>query len=94
VTMIFLAVLPRLPVGAMVHVHDIYLPDDYPRPLLNRFWSEQCVLAAWLLGGSRRLRPVLPGARLPQTEAGRKFLAAYLPPGRSVATSSFWFEVA
>jgi predicted O-methyltransferase YrrM len=46
-----LEILPRLKPGVLVHIHDIFLPADYPRDaVLNRlwFWSEQYLLQAFL----------------------------------------------
>jgi Methyltransferase domain len=51
VTVFFLDVLPNLPPGVLVGIHDIYLPFDYPEPFAARFYTEQYMLAAWLLGG-------------------------------------------
>jgi hypothetical protein len=34
-------------------IHDIFLPDDYPPGWEGRLYSEQYMLAAWLLGGER-----------------------------------------
>lgn len=48
----FLDVLPRLPSGVLVGIHDIYLPYDYPQEIADRYYSEQYVLAAWLLAGA------------------------------------------
>ena len=48
----FLDVLPALPGGVLVGVHDIYLPYDYPPEIWERYYSEQYLLAAWLLGGA------------------------------------------
>lgn len=48
----FLDALPSLPAGVLVGVHDIYLPYDYPGDIAGRYYSEQYVLAAWLLGGA------------------------------------------
>ena len=62
VTVFFLEVLPRLPAGVLVQVHDICLPYDYPPGWEGRWYSEQYVLAAWLLGGGARFRVVLPNA--------------------------------
>ena len=47
----FLEVLPRLAPGVLVHVHDIFLPVEYPRSWVEaekRFWNEQYVLQAFL----------------------------------------------
>lgn len=47
----YLEILPRLRPGVLVHVHDIFLPHDYPREFIYRnlcFWSEQYLLQAFL----------------------------------------------
>ena len=59
-TVFFLEVLPRLKPGVLVHVHDIFLPFDYPAIWKGRYYSEQYLLAAYLLGGSRNIELVLP----------------------------------
>jgi hypothetical protein len=49
----FLEILPRLAPGVLVHVHDIFLPAEYPQPWLleeHRFWNEQYLLQAFLIG--------------------------------------------
>ena len=51
VTREYLQILPALNPGVLVHVHDIFLPHDYPRDaVLNNlwFWSEQYLLQAFL----------------------------------------------
>jgi predicted O-methyltransferase YrrM len=58
----FLDVLPLLPPGVLVGVHDIRLPDDYPPEFADRWYSEQYLLACWLLAESPRVRPVLAAA--------------------------------
>jgi predicted O-methyltransferase YrrM len=44
-------VLPRLPVGVLVHVHDIFWPFEYPTPWLDegRDWNENYLLRAFLM---------------------------------------------
>ncbi len=49
-TVFFLETLPRLRPGVIVHIHDIFLPYDYPPKWRRRFYSEQYALAAYLLG--------------------------------------------
>ena len=66
VTVFFLEVLPRLKAGLIVHVHDIFLPFDYPRGWSDRHYSEQYLLAAYLLGGANGVRVVLPLAHISQ----------------------------
>lgn len=46
-----LRILPRLKPGVMVHIHDIFLPYDYPNDWMQTkrfFWAEQYMLAAFL----------------------------------------------
>jgi predicted O-methyltransferase YrrM len=62
VTVVFLDVLPRLQPGVLVHLHDIFLPYDYPPEWRDRYYSEQYLLAAMLLGQSSRFRIALPNA--------------------------------
>ncbi len=97
VTVFFTEVLPRLAPGVLVHVHDVYLPEDYPPQWLDRWYAEQYVLAAWLLGGSARMRIVLPVNYCFLTPD----LASILAPlwrrlGVDAASrrgGSFWFEI-
>ncbi|MDP6173174.1 MAG: class I SAM-dependent methyltransferase [Rhodospirillales bacterium] len=43
--------LPSLPVGVLIHFHDIFLPDDYPARWGWRSYNEQQGVAALLQGG-------------------------------------------
>jgi len=56
----FLEILPYLPKGVIVHIHDVYLPYDYPQFMCDRFYSEQYGLAITLLANNERYRPLLP----------------------------------
>ena len=60
VTVFWLEVLPRLVPGVLVQVHDIYLPYDYPPAWMDRWYSEQYMLATQLLFGPDSLEVVLP----------------------------------
>jgi len=56
VNYLFLEILPELNPGVLVHIHDIFLPGQYPRDwILNdhrRFWNEQYILQAFLIENS------------------------------------------
>lgn len=52
---LFNRVLPRLPSGCHVHIHDIFLPDDYPPGWAWRGYNEQQAIPALLAGGGWRL---------------------------------------
>jgi hypothetical protein len=47
----FNRLFPRLKPGVIVHVHDIFLPDDYPDYWRVRHYNEQNALIGWLLSG-------------------------------------------
>lgn len=47
-------VLPALPEGAIVHFHDVFLPDGYPPSWARRAYNEQDFLAPALLAGGWR----------------------------------------
>jgi len=50
VTVFFLEILPRLRPGVIVHLHDIWLPEDYPEEWTENNWNEQYILGAYILG--------------------------------------------
>lgn len=56
----FLDILPQLKKGVIVHIHDIYLPYDYPQFMCDRFYSEQYGLAMYLLANPQKYETILP----------------------------------
>lgn len=49
---VFFSVLPLLQPGVLVHIHDVFLPREYPRDLTvphRHFWNEQYLLQAFLM---------------------------------------------
>jgi hypothetical protein len=93
VNRIILEVLPRLASGVLVHIHDIYLPWEYPREFMEErrfFWNEQYLLQAFL--AFNREFEVLFGTQA----LARRFpseLKALLP-SRSLGSypSAFWIR--
>lgn len=59
-TVVFLDILPRLAKGVIVHIHDIFLPLDYPKEWSERYYSEQYLLAASLLAKESNFDILLP----------------------------------
>jgi hypothetical protein len=88
-------VLPRLPVGARVHIHDVFLPHEYPQSWVleeNRSWNEQYLVRA-LLMDSTRLR-VRFGSTFAATTFPEKVASALeLAPGTPAGGGSLWLEV-
>lgn len=52
---LYLEVIPRLAKGVLIHVHDVFLPREYPSRWVldeNRAWNEQYLLQALLVHSS------------------------------------------
>lgn len=92
---LFFEVLPRLASGVRVHVHDIFLPNDYPADWVlteNRSWNEQYLLRA-LLTGNPRYR-VLFGSSFAYERLHDDLARAFAASGAApMSGGSFWFEV-
>ena len=55
VNYLFFEILPRLKPGVYIHIHDIFLPNEYPKEWVldeNRSWNEQYLLRALLMYSS------------------------------------------
>lgn len=93
VNFLFLEVVPALAPGVLVHVHDIYLPEDYPADWnVDRgfLYTEQYLLHA-LLCHSRAFEVLWPGRRMVRERPAE--LAACLGPGADLQRHcSFWFR--
>ena len=95
VTVFMLEVLPALPPGVFVHLHDIFLPADYPPDWSDRFYSEQYLLAAMLLAGHANFDVEFPGWFVAHDDR----CAAILDPlwqgtlaGQGHLAGSFWIR--
>lgn len=94
VAVFFLEILPSLPPGILVHIHDIFLPLDYPPEWNDRFYSEQYILAAMLLCRNRPFDIVLPNCYVTSDPALCKTAAMLMSvtgidPAPAV---SFWIQ--
>ena len=62
VTVFMLEVVPYLKPGVIVHIHDILLPHDYPASFTSWYWSEQYMVAMYLIAAKERITPIFPSA--------------------------------
>jgi hypothetical protein len=93
----FLDVLPYLKKGVIVHIHDIYLPYDYPQFMCDRFYSEQYMLAAFILANPSKYKTIFPCIFISEDKA----LASLLEPiwqsnntkGVEKHGGSFWLQI-
>lgn len=72
----FMDILPKLKKGVIVHIHDVYLPYDYPQFMCDRFYSEQYGLAFYLLANPTKYETLLPNFFIAEDAA----LAATIAP--------------
>ena len=90
----FLSIIPRLASGVLIHVHDIFIPFEYPKEWTVRrrwYWNEQYALYALLLMNAE-LEILIPSQYMfnKRLEVMEALLA---PAGRSGAQgSSFWMR--
>lgn len=85
-------ILPRLPTGVLVHIHDVFLPDGYPAVWRWRGYNEQSAVGALLQGGGWR---VLWSSRWVATRLAERLertVIARLPLPAGAHESSLWLE--
>lgn len=93
----YLEILPKLKKGVIVHIHDIYLPFDYPEFMCERAYSEQYGLAIYLLANSAKFNTILPNYYISQD----KELSSIVEPiwnheelnGVEKHGGSFWIKI-
>lgn len=96
VTVFFTEVLPTLAAGVTVGVHDVFLPFDYPADWVPRYYSEQYLLACYLLAPRPPFQVVLPMRFVlndPRCQAAVRSLQRALPDGVGLDGASFWLEM-
>jgi hypothetical protein len=94
VNFLYFEVLPRLASGVRIHIHDIFLPCDYPQDWVlneNRSWNEQYLLRA-MLTYSSGFRVVF-GCSYAFTKFPHAVQTALAhPKGHIFGGGSFWIE--
>ena len=100
----YLRILPRLQRGVIIHIHDIFLPFDYPRQWVvsyRRFWTEQYLVQAFLTFNPEF--EILAALRYLATYHFEEFAAVCpvfahefdrrnVPEAITVSPSSFWIR--
>lgn len=92
VDFLFNRVLPLLPAGVLVHIHDIFLPDPYPADWDWRGYNEQNAVAGLIAGGGYG---VVAASRFMATRMAGDVAAGFagLPPSPPGARpASLWLE--
>lgn len=96
VNFLFLEILPRLKKGVVVHIHDIFLPFEYPRKWVidtRSFLSEQYLLQAFLC--FNKSFEVLFSNYFVKTVYPEKIRSLFVPPKgyrERLFSCSFWIR--
>lgn len=99
VTVFFLEVLPMLPPGVIVHIHDIYLPYDYPLEMIQRGYNEQYLLSLALTLGEDKFEVIFPAFytynRKEAQNRLNEYLWKFIPDSHLIEKhgGSFWFKI-
>ena len=85
-------VLPRLPPGVLVHIHDIFLPFDYPPVWGWRAYNEQLGVVPLLTSGA--FKPLFSSVWAERRMAGRlaASVVSRLPRPPDALPASLWLE--
>lgn len=92
VDMMLNAVFPALSAGVLIHIHDIFLPDDYPASWQWRGYNEQSVAATLLHSGGY---DILWSSHYVRTRMGEKLtgpLFDAIKPPEGGFESSLWLR--
>jgi predicted O-methyltransferase YrrM len=93
VNYLVLEILPRLRSGVVVHFHDIFLPEDYPRAWFERgtYLSEQYLVQAYL-AENRRWEVVFAAHAVARDHAARLLAAVRWFDPSAVGQESLWIR--
>ena len=96
-TVVFLDILPRLKEGVYVEFHDILLPFDYDPQLAGRYYSEQYLLAAYLLAEGNKFDILLPNKFITSDPGLNNVMSPLWESpkmkGADTQGSSFWIKI-
>ncbi len=81
---------PALPKGAVVHFHDVFLPDDYPDDWAWRGYNEQLALAPLVTSGAVELLFASHYAATRLADAVAASVLARLPAFAGAHDASLW----
>jgi predicted O-methyltransferase YrrM len=93
---LFLNVIPALKPGVRVHVHDIFLPEDYPKSWvvdLGLHWNEQYLLQALLARNEHTYRVLFAANHAHRAFPKEVARAIGREEKGGFGGASFWFEV-
>lgn len=92
VDLLFNHVMPALPAGVLVHIHDICLPLDYPKNWAWRGYNEQLGVVPMITGGGYRVEWASYFVAGQMHDAVSESLAGRLPLSDGAMETSLWLQ--
>ena len=93
----YLEILPKLKKGVIVHIHDVYLPYDYPQFMCDRFYTEHYGLAIYLLANSEKYKPLMPNYFVYEDKALSQIIEPFWDHDNLAGVErhggSFWLQI-
>lgn len=90
---LFFEIIPRLKRGVVVHIHDIFFPYHYLETFVfetHRFWNEQYLLHAYLMG-NQNVSILAASHALADTFPNE--MRNLFPNAEYIESGSFWFQI-
>jgi hypothetical protein len=85
-------IIPSLPPHVLVHVHDIFLPFDYPFSYHKQLWNEQYVLQAVLAHAAVVFATHFMSRTYPEEMQLQEVFGAAVGVDKDTFGASFWFR--
>jgi hypothetical protein len=85
-------ILPLLPAGVLIHVHDIFLPDDYPKLWDWRGYNEQSAVALLITTGAYEPLFASHYVATRMREALSDSVSSRLPAAQNSHPASLWLR--
>lgn len=99
VTVFFLEILPRIPAGVTVGIHDIFLPHDYPPQWLERYYNEQYLLATHILAKKKDFKLIFSVHYMQNYHSNvvgehfsNKLKTTLSETGKALSGGAIWFQ--
>lgn len=93
----YMEILPKLKKGVIVHIHDIYIPFDYPQFMCDRAYTEQYGLAMFMLANPTKYKTILPNYFISEDKELRSTIAPMWQhenlSGVEKHGGSFWLQI-
>jgi hypothetical protein len=93
VNFLILEILPKIKKGVLIHIHDIFIPSEYPEQWVkkeHRFWTEQYLVYAFLMY-NKSFEVIMANSYLSEEEES-EVKSTFTAPSRPAGGASLWLR--